>query len=287
MTSSKNYPYSSTLSYTSSSYTNDYDYNDYSKSYSLSSSDYTQGFSSSQSQQYYTTTGSTSSSYPQTDSNYSTVNNSSSSNINTQDNSTYCSQYQLDSYNSNSNSNSNNSISNSDNCIYYNLSSSNNSLSNETDNSNLSSVMTESLFLNSDGDVCINMDNSDSYFSHFIKPIRILDSKCSSRNGRRPSKFEPFSLDSSIPESERSKYCQIERFFTTELQEWLSNSRIGMDLTSDIFNYIILNESFDSTYQKLKKWIVSLYWSAYDAQEIDNRVKEMKLLEEEINTLKS
>jgi len=174
--------------------------------------------------------------------------------------------------------------SSSDGCIYYNLSSSTNP--DDTDASNiLSSVMTESLFLNS-SDNYPNIENQENYFNHLIKPIRILDSKCSSRKGQRPSKFEPHNFESFNCLEKPPKYNRIENFFITELQEWLSNSRIGTDLSSDIFNYIILNENFDSTYHKLEKWIVSLYWSAYDAQEIDKRVKEMKLLEEEMNYLK-
>jgi len=175
--------------------------------------------------------------------------------------------------------------SSSDGYIYYNLSSSTNP--DDTDSNNiLSSVMTESLFFNN-SDTFPNIENPENYFNHLIKPIRILDSKCSSQKGQRPSKFEPHNNESFNCLEKPPKYSKIENFFITELQEWLSNSRIGTDLSSDIFNYIILNENFESTYHKLEKWIVSLYWSAYDAQEIDKRVKEMKLLEEEMNYLKS
>jgi len=289
LASSKDYTYSTTFSDGvdhSSSYINSY--NDFSNSYSINSSDYTQEPSNNQSSQNYSSTDYTSSSYFQTDYGSSTVIDSFSNNNLTQDTSGgSTSEYQMDSYNSNSNSNPNGSSSDNDSYIYYNLSSSSNPDISDNSNNILSSVITESLFLNNSDNVYSNMDNPENYFNNLIKPIRILDSKCSSRKGGKPSKFEPFSIDPNIPANERSKYNRIENFFITELQEWLSNSRIGTDLSSDIFNYIILNESFESTYLKIKKWVVSLYWSAYDAQEIDNRVKEMKLLEEESNFLKS
>jgi len=247
-------------------------------------------FDNSNTSSSYTYSNSNSNSNSNTNS-YSYSNSNSNSNSNSYSNNSSelnSNSYTTSDSNINSNSKSNNS-SNSDNdaYIYYNLSSSSNNINSDCNNINniLASVMTESLFLNSDGYSMV--DNSNNYFSHLIKPVRILDSKCSSRNGRRPSKFEPYFTNSNMPPEEKEKYSKVENLCITELQEWLSNSRIGTDLSSDIFNYIILNEGFNSTYYKLKKWIVSLYWSAYDAQEVDNRVKEMKLLEEEINYLKS
>jgi len=274
LASSKDYTYSTTFSDSldpSSSFGVDYTTSS-SNFYSFNSSDYTQEGMSDPSKSHSIYTDSNNNNFSDSTSSQTYNQNFFDPSSSNSGGGSGSDGYQADTYSS------------SDGCIYYNLSSSTNP--DDTDSSNiLSSVMTESLFFNSD--TYPNIDSPENYFNHLIKPIRILDSKCSSRKGQRPSKFEPHTNESLNCLEKPVKYNQIENFFITELQEWLSNSRIGTDLSSDIFNYIILNEIFDITYRKLKKWIISLDWSAYDAQEIDKRVKEMKLLEEEMNYLKS